>query len=55
MEQRGTDRNRQDCVSDVENCCIIKKFIDRKSLSKEQTGTDRNRQEKTGIDRNRQE
>jgi hypothetical protein len=27
----------------------------RKSRSKEQTGTDRNRQEQTGTDRNRQE
>jgi hypothetical protein len=28
---------------------------DRKSRSKEQTGTERNRQEQTGTDRNRQE
>ena len=26
-EQTGTDRNRQDYVSDIKNCCIIKKFI----------------------------
>ena len=26
-EQTGTDRNRQDYISDIENYCIIKKFI----------------------------
>ena len=27
QEQIGTDRNRQDQISDIENYCIIKKFI----------------------------
>jgi hypothetical protein len=27
QEQTGADRNRQDYVSDIENYCIIKKFI----------------------------
>ena len=51
QEQTGTDRNRQDYVSDIENYCIIRKFIyvsdrkfiyvsDRKFKSKEQKGTD---------------
>ena len=26
-QQTGTDRNRQDYISDIENYCIIKKFI----------------------------
>ena len=26
-EQAGTNRNRQDYTSDIENYCIIKKFI----------------------------
>jgi hypothetical protein len=42
-EQTGTDRNRQDYISDIENYCIIKKFI-------YQIGNleVRNRQEQTG-------
>ncbi len=41
-----TDRNRQDYISDIENYCIIKKFI-------YQMGNPeiRNRQDQTGIDR----
>ena len=27
QEQTGIDKNKQDYVSDIENCCIIKKFI----------------------------
>jgi hypothetical protein len=27
QEQTGTDRSRQDYISDIENYCIIKKFI----------------------------
>ena len=46
QEQTGTDRNRQDYISDIENYCIIKKFI-------YQTGNQevRNRKEQTGINR----
>ena len=49
-EQTGSDRNRQDYISDIENCCIIKKFIYQIGNLKV-----RNRQEQTGTDRNRQD
>ena len=43
-EQTGTDRNRQDYICDIENYCIIKKFI-------YQVGNleVRSRQDQTGI------
>ena len=46
QDPTGTDRIRQDYISDIENYCIIKKFI-------YQIGNPevRNRQEHTGIDR----
>ena len=49
-EQTGSDKNRQHYISDIENYCIIKKFI-------YQVGNleVRNRQFQTGSDRNRQE
>ena len=27
QDQTGSDRNRQDYISDIENYCIIKKFL----------------------------
>jgi hypothetical protein len=40
----GTDRNRQDYISDIENYCIIKKFI--YQIGNPEVG---NRQEQTGL------
>ena len=59
QEQTGSDRNRQNYISDIENYCIIKKFINQIGNPEvrnrqEQTGTDRNgqnRQEQSGMDR----
>ena len=55
-DQTGPDRNRQDYIPDIENYCIIKKFIYQIGNlevrnRQEQIGTDKNRQEQTGIDR----
>ena len=50
QDQTGSDRNIQDYISDIENHCIIKKFI-------YQVGNleVRNRQDQTGSDRIRQD
>ena len=50
QEQTGSDRNRQDYISDIENHCIIKKFIYQIGNSEI-----KNRQEQTGTDRSRQD
>ena len=49
-EQTGTDRIRQENTSDIENYCIIKKFIYQVRnlevrIRQDQTGSDRNIQE----------
>jgi adenine C2-methylase RlmN of 23S rRNA A2503 and tRNA A37 len=47
QEQTGSERNRQNYISDIEKILHHKEIhiSARKSRSKEQTGTDRNRQE----------
>jgi hypothetical protein len=59
-EQTGSDRIRQEYISDIENYCIIKKFIYQiENLEvrnrQELTGSDRIRQDQTGSDRIRQD
>ena len=54
QEQTGSDRNRQDYISDIENYCTLKKIIYQIGNlevwnRQEQTGTDRIRQEYTGL------
>ena len=46
-EQTGSDRIRQEYISDIENYCIIKKFI--YQIENLEKGTDRNRQEKKKL------
>ena len=53
-EQTRTDRNKQDYIPDIENYCIIKKFIYQIGNlevrnRQEHTGTDSFRQDQTGI------